>query len=219
MAGRPPTFDHQQKKPLERRVRVYLDDEPIDALRVARDDLTDAETDADAAYDRRLALVRAANPPASELLTIEAGLHRDREEALAPYREKVDSAERAVLAASREFVFRSPQIERDGETIRGNRAFQEIVSEHPPTDEDHDQVRKATGRPEALASWNRTTFAPALVAATCVDPVLSDEQAQEMFADWNDAEVDELLAAALTVSQSARQVDLGKASRAANKRG
>jgi hypothetical protein len=33
---RPPTFDHLRKKPLEQRVRVYLDDDVIEALNDAR---------------------------------------------------------------------------------------------------------------------------------------------------------------------------------------
>jgi hypothetical protein len=124
-----------------------------------------------------------------------------------------------VLAASREYVFRSPRIERDGKTIRGRRAFETLAAEHPPTDDDHDDTRKMTGRPEALARWKTDTFTPALLAACCTDPPLSLDDATEIYEEWTDGEIGELVSAAFVVSQGARQVDLGKASRAASKRG
>lgn len=209
MAGRPPTFDHLRKKPIEQRVTVYLDDDPIDALEDARAELAAAQVAADAIYDRRLALARAANPPASELLTIESGLDRDRQAATADARAAVDAAEQAVRASAQTFVFRSP----------GRKAFEDLVAAHPPTDDDHDDARKTTGRPESLARWHSDTFTPALLAATCVDPKLTDDEAHAIYDEWTDAEVGGLIAAALTVCQGTRQVDLGKASRAATNSG
>lgn len=209
MGDRPQTFDHLRKKPIEQRVTVYLDDEPIDALSDARDELAAAQTLADATYDRRLALARAANPPASELMTIEAGLDAERAAATADARTAVEAAEQAVRESAQTFVFRSP----------GRKAFEDLVAEHPPTEADHDDTRKTTGRPEALARWHSDTFTPALLAATCVDPKLTVEEAQAVYDEWTDAEVGALVAAALTVCQGARQVDVGKASRAASKRG
>jgi hypothetical protein len=207
--NRPPTFDHLRKKPLEQRVTIVLDDDVIEALNDARADLADAEQAADATYERKLTLARSANPPASELLTIEGRLDADREKALVEPRAAVDAAEAAVREASQEFVFRSP----------GRKAFEDLIAEHAPTDEDHDDMRRMTGRPEALARWHSDTFMPALVAACAVDPKISPEQAEAMYADWTDAEIGELFGAAIAVCQGARQVDLGKASRAARKRG
>lgn len=209
MPDRPPTFDHLRKKPLEQRVTVVLDDDVIDTLNDARADLADAEQKADAVYERKLTLARSANPPASELLTIEARLDAERETALTDLRAAVDTAEQAVRAASQTFVFRSP----------GRKGFEDLIAEHPPTDDDHDDTRRMTGRPEALARWHSDTFTPALIAACAVDPKISPEQADAMYADWTDAEIGELFGAAIAVCQGARQVDLGKASRAASKRG
>jgi hypothetical protein len=219
MSDRPPTFDHQQKKPLERRVRVYLDDEPIETLEDARAALTEAETDAEQVYQRRLTLAKSASPTPPELLTIDDGLSRERDQALEPLRKAIADAEAAVLEASRVFVLRSPRIERDGKVLKGHRAFEELIAEHPPQDSDHDDSRRMTGRPEALARWHTDSFTPALLAACCVDPVLTVDEATTVYEDWTDGELGELVAAAFAVSQGARQVDVGKASRAASTRG
>jgi hypothetical protein len=173
------TFDHLRKKPIEQRVTVYLDDEPIEALSEAREELAAAQAIADAMYDRRLALARAANPPASELMTIEGGLDAERAASTADARAAVDAAEQAVRESAQLFVFRSP----------GRKAFEDLIAEHPPTDDDHDDARKTTGRPEALARWHSDTFTPALLAATCVDPKLTVDEAQAIYDEWTDAEV------------------------------
>lgn len=219
--ARPQTFDHKKKKPLEKRVTVFLDDGPIEALEEARAELEDAEAEASEEYERRLKLARNAPsiPSAAEILTIEAGLDATRTEKLAPYRDAVTAAEEAVRNASQEFVFRSPKIERDGKEIRGRRAFETLVGEHEPTDEDHDDARKMTGQSEALAGWHSDTFIPALISACASSPTVSVEQATEMYEEWNDAEVGDLFQASLLVSRGVRQVDLGKSSRAASKRG
>lgn len=209
MTGRPATFDHLRKKPLEQRVTVYLDDAPIEALADARAELAAAEATAEQKYQRRLTLARQANPTPSELLTIEAGLDQERDAALTPYRRAVEAAEEAVRESTQTFVFRSP----------GSKAFEDLIAEHPPTDDDHDDARKMTGRPEALARWHTDTFGPALLAACCIDPKLTVDEATAIYTDWTDTEAGELFAAALAVCQGIRQVDLGKASGPARKRG
>jgi flagellar biosynthesis GTPase FlhF len=148
MASRPPTFDHLSKKPLEQTVDIILDDTPLTALREARAALTEAEAAAQQTYDRKLALVKHANPPASELLTIEEGLDRERQQAVAGAQATVAAAENAVREATQTFVFRSI----------GRKAFEDMIAEHAPSDDDHDEVRTSTGRPEALARWHQATF-------------------------------------------------------------
>lgn len=219
MGARPATSDHKQKKPLEQRVRVFLDDEPIEALEDAREELSDAEAHAEKRYQTRLALARQANTTPTELMTIEKSLDDERIAAVKDKRDAVEAAEKAVLEASQLYVFRSPRIQHDGQELRGNRAFQQLISDHPPEDEDHDDARLITGRPEALARWHTATFAPALIAACCTEPKLTIKQATEIYEDWTDAESGELFTAALSVCEGSRQVALGKSSRAASKRG
>lgn len=219
-----------KKKPLVRRVTIYTDDEPIRALEDARADLEAAECAAEARYTQRLSLARAVNPSAEELLKTEEGLHAERERTLEPLRDAVTAAEDAVREASELYVFKSP----------GYRAYQDLLAAHEPTEADHDQARKATGRAEALALWHEETFEPALISLACIgaaltvdeadklvanlpprnaEPALTFDEAVEIRNTWTDAEWDQLWGAAIEVSRGARQVDLGKSSRAASKRG
>jgi hypothetical protein len=148
--NRPPTFDHLRKKPLEQRVTIVLDDDVIEALNDARADLADAEQAADATYERKLTLARSANPPASELLTIEGRLDADREKALVEPRAAVDAAEAGGAGGVADV--RVPVAGPQGVRGPDRRA--------PPTDDDHDDTRRMTGRPEALARWHTDTFMP-----------------------------------------------------------
>lgn len=217
-----------KKKPLVRSVPVHVDDDTVAALEEAREALQDAEKRADDTYQRRLSVARRPNVTAEELLKVEDGLTQERETSLAPFREAVQQAEEAARAAAEFYVFRS----------LGHRRYEDLVAEHPPTEEDHDRIRKLTGQPEALAGWGMG-FEPALVARACVgnavsmeeaealakappgrdaEPVMSVEEATELRDEWTDAEWQALVQAAFIVSRGVRQVDLGKASRAATAR-
>jgi hypothetical protein len=89
-----------------------------------------------------------------------------------------------------------------------------------------------------LALWHDETFEPALISLCCIgaaltvgdadklranlpgrnaEPALTIEDASELRDEWTDSEWDQLWDAAILVSRGVRQVDLGKASRAANK--
>lgn len=199
----------RQKKPLQQRVTIYLDDEPLEALGDARTALAQAERSAQDTYERKLALVKATAPPAVELLKHEEQLRAQMEASLTEARAAVEVAEDAVREASQEYVFRSP----------GRRRFEDLVAAHEPTDDDHDRIRTATGRAEALARWHDETFIPALIAMCAVDPEVSLDEARVIYDEWTDSEIDRLFSAALLVCEGARHVDLGKGSRAASKRG
>jgi hypothetical protein len=218
-----------KKKPLVRRVTVYTDDAPLLALGDARDELETAEIDAKARYEQRISLVRAVNPSAVELLTTETSLHTEQQAYLQPYRDALTAAEDAVRAASEQYVFKSP----------GHRAYQDLLAEHPPTEDDHDRARKVTGRAETLALWHDETFEPALISMCCIgagltveeadklvanlpprntERALSIDEASELRDEWTDAEWDQLWDAAILVSRGVRQVDLGKSSRPVSQR-
>ena len=73
-----------------------------------------------------------------------------------------------------------------------------LVSEHPPTKEE-----KKDG-----ADFNAETFPPALIAAACTDPVISPDEAVEMFddPDWNNAELRALFFGALEVNTETGEI-------------
>lgn len=80
--------------------------------------------------------------------------------------------------------------------------FEALVAAHKPTKAQED----------AGAMWNRTTLAPALLAACAVDSDLTEEQWAEQFASglWSMADRDGIFGAALAVNVSARDTTVPK---------
>ena len=104
-----------------------------------------------------------------------------------------DVAEKALERlneTSQTFVFRS----------LGRTAMRELYAAHPPTDEDHANVRANLGDEKAVAPYHEETFAPALIKAASADPVLSDEDVKEIFDGntWNNTEVTLLYVTAMS---------------------
>lgn len=105
-----------------------------------------------------------------------------------------DAAEAAVRESA--VVLRLRALPR-----KGDGSFAALKAEHPPTAEDDARVQEASGNPKDRAIWHTDTFAPALVAASLVEPRLTVEQAAELAEDWNEAEWSALYVAALNVNQ------------------
>lgn len=69
----------------------------------------------------------------------------------------------------------------------GARAYDRLIKAH--------QEGKDSG-----AVFNGETFAPALIAASLVDPVLTEDQVLELVEQWSTSEIVQLFAAALEVN-------------------
>lgn len=94
----------------------------------------------------------------------------------------------------------------------GRAAYEALVDKHPPTAE---QRMKAKASGFENIAWNPDTFPPALVAACLIEPDLAYEDVLGLWRsdDWNQAELQELLNAAIAVNGTRRTVELGKDSR------
>lgn len=117
----------------------------------------------------------------------------------------------------------------------GRKKLDRLLNEHPPTEEQIEQFEKE--KEEALLSgdeklieearraeitWNYDTYPKALIAATMIKPIRvdypDDEEAfQEVvewlsLPEWNDAEIQELFAAALMANNTRAVVSMGKGS-------
>lgn len=191
----------RHKKPIEGRVRIVLDDDCLTAFEeaVAALEAKQAELSARRERDINLQIVNSTETltrAAAELAVDEA---HDAE--LQALRDAVTAAEKEVQKQTDTYIFRAC----------GRYRFNELVAEHPPTDDDIEQIRKESADPNARPAYSFNTFAPALIAECCIDPKLSIEEATAICQDWNDAEVLELFATALGVNQSRRTGDVGKA--------
>lgn len=158
---RPPTFDHLRKKqPLERTIRIPLDDAAVVAFQDASEALG------------RVQMVKG-----------------DETEAQAAF----DAAKAALDAETVELRFRSI----------GRKRYEELVRAHPPTDEQKTE--------NADAPYDIETFSAALIAASCIEPVMTEAEVSELSETWNVAEFMQLWVAALEVNTQRRVVELGKA--------
>lgn len=100
-----------------------------------------------------------------------------------------------------EFTFRSI----------GRRRYEEIFEECPATSKQKQEAIKAG---EEEPQWNPETFPPAIIAASIVEPEMTDDDVYDMWesTDWNQAELTSLFLAALTANAERKVVDLGKGS-------
>jgi hypothetical protein len=93
----------------------------------------------------------------------------------------------------------------------GRSAFARLIDEHPPTPQ---QLADAEKISRAAPTFDPDTFAPALLAASCVSPAgLGVEDFLAIYSDpaWNVEELGSLFAAALSVNGQARPLVIRKA--------
>ena len=116
---------------------------------------------------------------------------------LEPLEQAATEALDAMDAATLWFTFRS----------LGRTPFHELLEKHPARDEDHAEVSaQAEG---AKAPYNMDTFPRALVQESCVDPVLTDDDIEDIFEGdaWNDVEINALVVHAQLAQSQAPVAD------------
>lgn len=91
----------------------------------------------------------------------------------------------------------------------GRSAFNALLDKHQPTAE---QRAVAKGQGWDTLAWNPDTFPPAVISACLVEPELTPSQVLELWEspDWNQAELQVILNAAVEVNGQRRTVELGK---------
>lgn len=110
------------------------------------------------------------------------------------------SNDAAVHARAREAVATARRLAEQVEATRqtfvfegiGRRQFNELLESAPPKEED--------------IEFDPDIFIPALLAAGCVEPGLTLEQAQRIYDEWTDAEVTALFLAAFGANRTARDI-------------
>lgn len=89
----------------------------------------------------------------------------------------------------------------------GRRGYQGLIELHPPTKVQKEKARK---RGNNDLDNNPDSFPPALIAASLVDPKMTEEDVAELFASeqFNEIELAELYGAALMVNTTSKVIDL-----------
>lgn len=114
--------------------------------------------------------------------------------------DRADEAREAVRESAVEVVMRSI----------GRARWDELMQAHPPTEAQKEKTKRESGDPNAFLEFNLDTFPPVAIAASCVQPEMTAEQATELWNSetWNEAECARLLQMALTVNRTRKTADL-----------
>ena len=83
-----------------------------------------------------------------------------------------------------------------------------LLDEHPPRESDH---AKAKEQGAQAAEFNLDSYPVALIAASLIDPQVTEEELEEITAEWTDGEFMMLWFAALEVNAESSLVGSGKA--------
>ncbi len=94
----------------------------------------------------------------------------------------------------------------------GRKATEELVTKHPPRDEDHQALRDNGGGENAKAQYNADTYPAALIAASLVEPKLSEDEVARLIEEWTQGEYLTVWLGVLGVNQDSSLVGPGKAS-------
>lgn len=86
----------------------------------------------------------------------------------------------------------------------GRRRYDELVHKHPPTDEEKKEYKDAGG--EGVLPYSFNTFPPALVAATSLEPKITEVEATEMFSTWSEGDLEHIFNTALLVCKEPSSV-------------
>lgn len=99
---------------------------------------------------------------------------------LADVQRRIEEARAAATEQSVKFVFRSI----------GRKTYERLVRENPPTEKQKKEAEDRGDNPDDL-DWDAEKFPPLLVAATLVEPELTEEQVLEIFNsdDWSSTEL------------------------------
>lgn len=173
----------KRKQPQRRRVRITLDPDAEDAYVAALAAHIAAQRDADRRPDDEPTLAVLAEATAA-----------------------LDSARETLRAESHEFVFVSI----------GRKAFEALRDEHPATTAQKADFRdrmtalNLSVQDVGMLDHDPVTFPPALIAASCVDPVMTLEEAEDLWSSpvFSSSELAELFSTAQIANVQSRKVDL-----------
>lgn len=82
--------------------------------------------------------------------------------------------------------------------------YNKLLADHPATEQDHERVQ-ARGLGDT-ARWALDDFPKALILAACVEPALTEDDVDEMWDTWNDAELGAVFEVALAASTTVGRV-------------
>lgn len=154
-------------------------------------------------------LLTAKDDLNQRILEAQAGRRADDVTALSA---ELDRLEAQIVDETVDMRFKSP----------GRVKYEALLLAHPPTPEQNVESQATHGDD---APYNAETFAPALIALCCIDPVMTEEEVailqngeydeetgEEITPPWNLSEILPLFTASMAVCNASRVGELGKGS-------
>jgi hypothetical protein len=99
--------------------------------------------------------------------------------------DELEELEESAAAETVEFTFQDI----------GRRAYDELLKEHRPTAEEKAEYKEAGG--EGVLAYSTTTFPPTLISRCSVTPEISQEDAEAIFLEWSEGDLETIFMAAL----------------------
>lgn len=78
----------------------------------------------------------------------------------------------------------------------GRRAYDDLLKEHRPTEEEKKEYKDAGG--EGILAYSTSTFPPTLVSVCSFTPKITQKEAEEIFEEWSEGDLELLFMTALT---------------------
>lgn len=103
--------------------------------------------------------------------------------------------------------------DEDGKELRGRAAYEYLLSQFQPSEEDIAEYREqhANDDPDGVPAYS-ADMAPHLISACLTDPVMSPEEVEETLEEWTFVEYMQLFSAAMQCSTGTQLGSLGKES-------
>lgn len=182
MRPTPQDYKRGRKQPNTRKVTIALDPEVADEYDAAKDRMETAQRMVDVHKER-------GGPPYAEAC-----------DELKSATTAFDAAKAELEESSQTFTFKSI----------GRRAYEELMLDHAPTKDQIAEAKKTAGGGEP--AFNTDTFPPALIFASCIDPMLTEEDVKEIWEgdSWSQNETTTLFVTALDANNTRRSIDLPK---------
>lgn len=99
----------------------------------------------------------------------------------------------------------------DGRTLKGRRAYEWLLEQHPPTDDDVAEYRKSfPDDPDGQPLYNGDTFPDALISACLEEPAATPDEVAELTADWSQTEVLQIFNTCMECCHGTQVASLGK---------
>ncbi len=178
----------QEKKGLVKRIPVYLDNE--------------VHEEYEEAHAQHLMLDRRA--------------FRDgiTDEAAIKIEQRYEAAKLAEDDNVVTMVLMRPVVhDEDGKELRGRAAYEHLVSQFQPSEEEIAEYRELHEKddPEGVPAYS-ADMAPHLISACLTDPVMSPEEVEETLEEWTFTEYMQIFSAAMQCSTGTQLGSLGKGS-------